>query len=172
MVLACWCCLLVGGCTPRQSRDQYEERLGGALAARTEVTGQLDGKELHTAADYDAAAKKVTNALDDLESDPPPGDVENAHERMVSGMEGLAALLSRLGRCESLGEHSAQDARACRQSIGQDVYDEIRNDFGEANTIYRQEGFSLPGLGSDGDTSGGNGGGDSLGGGSDGGDEL
>ena len=56
--------------------------------------------------------------------------------------------------------------KACRQSIGQDVYDAIRNDFDEANTIYREEGLALPGLGGDEDAE------DSLGEDPEGGDEL
>ncbi|MCB0877809.1 MAG: hypothetical protein KDC46_02360 [Thermoleophilia bacterium] len=165
LVLAIAC----AGCTPRQSQDQYEERLGNALAVRDSVSSELSGNQLTDAKAYDEAAAKVSAALDELDADPPPSNVKDAHERMVSGMEGLSVLLKRLGRCEALATASAQDRRACRQSIGQDVYDTIRNDFTEANTIYRQEGLSLAGLGSGDET----GGGDSLGGeNSDGGDEL
>lgn len=164
-LLAC-ACLLAVGCTARQSHEQYEERLSQALKARTSVTAQLDAGQLTTPQKYEAAAQRVTIALDELDADPPPRDVEAAHDSMVAGLEGLAALLDRLGRCEALGQASEQDRRACRQAIGQGVYDAIRNDFSEANTIYLEEGFSLPGLG-DGDEVG-----DSLGEDPEGGDEL
>jgi hypothetical protein len=72
---------------------------------------------------------------------------------------------------------SVEQGRACRHAITQDVYDEIRNDFGEANTIYRQEGILLPGLGGESGASGGGSGesgsgGDNLGDDPSGGDEL
>jgi hypothetical protein len=81
-------------------------------------------------------------------------------------MEGLVTLLDRLGRCEALARASEQDRRACRQSIGQDVFDTIRNDFTEANTIYRQEGLSLSGQGGESEAE------DSLDDDPEGGDEL
>ena len=145
-LLACACALAVG-CTPRQSQDQYEQRLDNALTVRSEVSAALDSNQYRDAAAYDQAVVKVNAALDELDADPPPRNLVDAHERMVEGMEGLAILLDRLGRCEALLKASAQDRRACRQAIGQDVFDTIRNDFTEANTIYRQEGLSLPGLG-------------------------
>ncbi|MCW2955381.1 MAG: hypothetical protein JWO69_250 [Thermoleophilia bacterium] len=163
--------LVLSGCTARQSRDQYETRLEQAVSVRTEVTGDLDERELGSMESFETATDEVSRALRELDADAPPRDVEDAHERMVRGLEGLVALLDRRGRCEALVQHSEQDARACRQSIGQDVYDQIRNDFGEADTIYRQEGFSLPGMGGgEGETDGG----DDLDGGAapDGGDEL
>lgn len=147
VVLVTCSCLVLAGCTARQSRDQYEERLDQALKARAEVTSQLDGQQLKSAEDYKAAAARVTAAMDALDADPPPRDVEAAHDSMLRGMDGLATLLSRLGRCEALGSVSEQDRRACRAAIDQTVYDEIRNDFREANTIYLEEGFSAPELG-------------------------
>lgn len=164
-------CVLASGCTARQSRTEYEDRLKQALEVRQQVVGKLDGHQLTTQAQYDDAAKLVNASLDELDSDPPPRDARDGHDSMVAGMEGLASLLGRLGRCEGLGAVSDQDQRACRQGISQDVYDEIRNDFSEANTIYRSEGFSLPGLGSA-DEGDGGGGGDNLSGGTNGGDKL
>ncbi|MCW2961003.1 MAG: hypothetical protein JWM25_733 [Thermoleophilia bacterium] len=157
------------GCTARQSTEQYEQRLEQALSVRSKVTDQLDTRSISDPNAFAAASKQVVSALDELDADPPPRAVVDAHDRMVQGLEGLAALLDRMGRCEELTKASEQDARACRQSISQDVYDEIRNDFGEADTIYRQEGFSLPGLGSGEDKADGS---DQLGGATDGGDEL
>jgi hypothetical protein len=142
---------VVSGCTARQSQDEYEQRLERAVAVRDDVSARMNAHELETSADYDAASRRVGSALDELDADAPPRDLEDAHDRMVDGLDGLAALLQRLGRCEALAKASEQDRRACRQSIGQDTYDTIRNDFVEANTIYRQEGVSLPGLGSGGD---------------------
>jgi hypothetical protein len=131
------------------------------------VAQQLDQRTLADAGAFEAAAQEVRSSLDELDADPPPRNLQDAHESMVSGMEGLSTLLDRLGRCEALAQASQQDRRACRQSIGQDVYDAIRNDFDEANTIYREEGLSLPGLG------GGENSEDSLGEGDpEGGDEL
>lgn len=162
------CCVLVAvGCTPRQSQDQYEERLEHAIAVRQGISVRLAQRELDSAASYQQAAMEVNAALDELDADPPPSDLQAAHDRMVEGMEGLAILLDKLGRCEALAQASAQDRRACRQSIGQDVYDTIRNDFTEANTIYRQEGLSLPGLGGEDEAQQ-----DSLGEEPDGGDAL
>lgn len=158
--------LVLGGCTARQSQDQYEERLDQALTVRQGVAQQLDQHSYGDAQAYDAASQEVLSSLDELDADPPPRNLQDAHESMVSGMEGLATLLDRLGRCEELADASSQDRRACRQSIGQDVYDAIRNDFDEANTIYREEGLALPGLGGD------EGAGDSLGEDPEGGDEL
>ena len=162
----------LAGCTARQSRDQYGERLEQALATRAEVTGQMEREDLRSATEYARASHEVTASLEELDADPPPRGLGAAHERMVTGLEGLAALLARLGRCESLARASAQDRRACRQSIDQQVYDEIRNDFDEADTIYRQEGFSLSGLGGGGDEGGGGGAADALGDDPSGGDEL
>lgn len=135
------------GCTARQSQDQYEGRLEQALQVRTDVSEKLQQRAFADANAYDIASQEVLSSLDELDADPPPKNLQAAHESMVSGMEGLATLLDRLGRCEALAKASDQDRRACRQSIGQDVYDAIRNDFAEANTIYREEGLSLAGLG-------------------------
>ncbi len=157
---------VLGGCTARQSQDQYEGRLEHALQVRADTAQKLEQHGFADAAAYDLAAQDVVAALDELDADPPPRNLVDAHESMVSGLEGLAALLDRLGRCESLAQASAQDRRACRQSISQDVYDAIRNDFAEANTIYREEGLALPGLGGDEDAE------DSLGEDPEGGDEL
>lgn len=161
--------LLASGCTARQSRDQYESRLAAALETRTSVTNQLDRRSLASAAAYDQASEQVQSAAAELDADAPPKDVQHAHDRMMQGLDGLAALLDRRGRCERLAATAEQDARACRKSISQDVYDEIRNDFGEADTIYREEGFALPGMGGGEDQQGG---GDQLDDAADGGDEL
>jgi hypothetical protein len=158
--------LVLGGCTARQSQDQYEERLEQALAVRHDVAQKMDQQSFADAKDYQLASEQVLGSLDELDADPPPRNLQDAHDSMVSGMEGLATLLDRLGRCEALAQASQQDRRACRQSIGQDVYDAIRNDFDEANTIYREEGLSLPGLGGE------EGAEDSLGEDPEGGDEL
>lgn len=158
--------LLLGGCTARQSQDQYESRLEQALSIREDVSTKLDERGYADAPAYDIAAQQVLSSVEELDADPPPRNLQHAHESMVSGMEGLAALLDRLGRCEALARASDQDRRACRQSIDQDVFDAIRNDFDEANTIYREEGLSLPGLGGDEDAE------DSLGEDPEGGDEL
>lgn len=149
--------LVLGGCTARQSQDQYEGRLEQALKVRQETSQKLEQRAFADAAAYELASQDVLAALDELDADPPPRNLEHAHQSMISGLEGLSALLDKLGRCEALLQASAQDRRACRQSISQDVYDTIRNDFAEANTIYREEGLALPGLGSD------EGAGDSLG---------
>ena len=155
--LAVAAALLASGCTARQSQDQYEERLDRSLQVRQDVSTKLEQRSYADAQAYEVASNEVLAALDELDADPPPRNLESAHDTMVSGMEGLATLLDRLGRCEALATASQQDRRACRQSIGQDVYDEIRNDFAEANTIYREEGLSLSGLGGE------EGAGDSLG---------
>jgi hypothetical protein len=165
-LLSC-ACVLAASCTPRQSQDQYETRLERAVQVREDVATRLSARQLTSADEYETAAAQVSAALEELEADPPPRNLVQGHDRMVLGMEGLAILLGRLGRCEALVRASEQDRRACRQSIGQDVYDTIRNDFTEANTIYRQEGLSLTGLG------GGTGSGeDSLGEEIEGGDAL
>jgi hypothetical protein len=169
VVLLAVACFVAAGCTARQSQEQYEERLDGALGTRDEVSGMLSGGGERTPEAFDAASDKVSIALDELDADPPPGNLQPAHDRMVEAMEALAVLLDRLGRCEALTAASEQDARACRQSIGQDVYDDIRNDFNEANTIYRQEGLSLARLGGEEDGGGAD---DSLGEEPAGGDEL
>jgi hypothetical protein len=143
--------LTLTACTARQSQDQYEERLDQAVATRTTVSGQLAGDDLADADAYAAAAAEVERAVDELDADAPPRNLQDAHERMVAGMQGLGVLLERLGRCEALARADEQDRRACRQAIGQDAYDTIRNDFDEANTIYRQEGVSVAGIGGDDD---------------------
>jgi hypothetical protein len=165
-VLLALACALAAGCTARQSSEQYEDRLEQAIATRTEVSSQMEANQLRTADQYDVAEQKLLVALDQLDADPPPRDVIAGHEAMVAGLEGLGVLLGRLGRCESLRNASEQHRRACRQAIRQEVYDEIRNDFTEANTIYRGAGISVPGLGDD------DGSGDTLGRDPEGGDEL
>ena len=162
VALALVCAVVLVGCAARQSDGQYQERLEQALAIRIEVTNRLEREEFDDRAAYEAAAEQVRTALDELDADPPPRGIQQGHERMIAALEGLSTLLVRLGRCEALGERSEQDGRACRQSIGQDVYDEIRNDFGEADTIYREEGFTLPGLGGGTDEGDGADGGDTL----------
>jgi hypothetical protein len=150
ILLLLTCALLpVAGCAARQSKDQYQDRLTHAATVRTSVSDELARNHYSSPDQYAHAAQQVTDAADELSADQPPRGVASAHERMLAGMDGLQALLSRLGRCAALKSASDQDARACRQSISQDVYDEIRNDFGEADTIYRQEGLSLPGQGGD-----------------------
>ncbi|MCW2974135.1 MAG: hypothetical protein JWN72_2408 [Thermoleophilia bacterium] len=145
---------MAAGCAARQSRDQYQDRLTQAVEVRTTVSDALAAHQLADQAAYEQASQRVTRAIDDLDADPPPSDLADAHSSMLDGLDGLQALLGRLGRCEALSKASDQDARACRQSISQDVYDEIRNDFTEADTIYRQEGLSLPGLGDEGGDTG------------------
>jgi hypothetical protein len=144
----------VAGCTPRQSRDQYQDNLSAAIEVRTTVSAALTNHTYTTAAAYDQASDQVTSTIGQLDADKPPRGLGDAHQRMLDGLDGLQALLSRLGRCEALTTASRQDSQACKQSITQDVYDEIRNDFTEADTIYRQEGLSLPGLGDGGTESG------------------
>jgi hypothetical protein len=164
--LAAWVCLLTmsvviaAGCTARQSREQYEERLASATDVRIQITKALTSNQFTTQEQYTEAAASVADALAALDADAPPQAVAAGHERMVEALEALEILLTRRGRCAALERVSAQDARACRMSIEQSVYDEIRNNFGEADTIYREEGYSLTGI-PDGD-----------GGTSDGGDEL
>ena len=153
-IVACCVVLLCTGCTPRQSKDQYQERLSNAVAVRNDVSNGLTRHQYSSGAEYTQAMKRVVDASDELSSDQPPRGLGDAHEQMVAGMEGLQVLLSRLGRCADLESTSHQDARACRQSISQDVYDEIRNDFEEADTIYRQDGLSLPQDGGDGRSAG------------------
>lgn len=144
LLLAGCACLLLTSCTARQSRDQYEQRLSAAAAVRVEVSRAFNAGQLHGRTQHEAAAERVERALRDLDADPPPRSAQDAHDAMVRGMQGLAALLRRVAECEAL---AAQQQRArCRDQIPPDVFDEIRNDFAEANTIYRQEGFSLPGL--------------------------
>lgn len=142
------------GCAPRQSRDQYQDRLTGAVSTRLSVSDALSKQAYTTKEQYEAAAQRVATAKHQLDTDQPPRGLSDAHQSMLDGLEGLQALLSRLGRCAALADHAEQDARACRQSISQGVYDEIRNDFTEADTIYRHEGFSLPTTGDGGASKG------------------
>ncbi|MBC7460000.1 MAG: hypothetical protein H7287_01425 [Thermoleophilia bacterium] len=146
--------LVTSGCAARQSRDQYQDRVTRAVEVRTAVSDSLARHQLAGQVAYDQASERVAGAMDELDADPPPRGLGDAHSRMLDGLDGLQALLGSLGRCEALSKASQQDARACRQSISQDVYDEIRNDFTEADTIYRHEGLSLPGLGAGGSTAG------------------
>ena len=158
--------LVLGGCTARQSQDQYEERLEQALVVRQGVSEQLDQDSLDDPEAFDFAGREVRGALDDLDADPPPRNLQGAHDRMVEGLEGMVVLLDRMGQCHGAAQASAGDRRVCRQAIRQDFFDEIRNDFDEANTIYQAEGLALPGLGGD------EGAGGSPGGDPEGGDEL
>jgi hypothetical protein len=141
--------LLAVGCAPRQDPSEYEDRLDKALTVRNTAVEQLDGSKLQDEAQYRTLRDQVQGALDELDSEPPPKDYSKGHELMVDGLDGLAVLLGKLGRCEALNKSSLQDARACRQSIGQDVFDTLRNNFAESDAIYRQEGLSLPALGGD-----------------------
>lgn len=167
MAVACAVLLLASGCTARASQEQYEERLERALQVRDEVLGQLDQRELVGEQQYDDAAAKLRSARQQLDEDAPPKPLEPAHEVLLDALSGLERLLDRLGRCEADPKATEQQLVACRQEIGQDAYDTIRNDFAEANTIYRQEGLSLAGLGGDGSQGEVN-----IGEGPEGGDEL
>lgn len=162
LLLAC-ACVTLAGCAARQSKEQYQERLEAAGKVRQQVSVRVNGDQLSSEGDYAEAARSLREAADELDSDRPPRNVEPAHDAMVQGLEGLADLLELLAACEG---RSDQERRACRQDISQEVFDEVRNDFGEANTIYRQEGFSLPGAGD------GNGADDGPGVDPEGGDEL
>ncbi|MCW2927711.1 MAG: hypothetical protein JWM86_1679 [Thermoleophilia bacterium] len=142
------------GCTARQSREQYDERLAMAAKVRDEVTEGLDSERIHTEPQLREAAAKLDAAVDELDADPPPRAAQAAHERMVAGLEGMSALVLQLGRCASLESAARDEARACRRAIEPSVYDDIRNDFDEANTIYREKGFTLPGTGGEGGDSG------------------
>lgn len=132
---------IAGGCTQRQSQDQYEERLQDAVEARDQAVDQVTYGKLTDDTQYAEAIKRVRHASDELDADAPPKQLEAGHERMVAGMAGLARLLELLQRCDA---HDTSEARLqCRSDIEPDVYDTIRNDFEEANTIYRQEGLSI-----------------------------
>lgn len=168
------CALVVlAGCQARQSQEQYEERLGAVALVRAEVVEGLERGKYADAEAYERASERVSAAIEQLDVDPPPRALRTAHDRMIGGMGGLAILLDRLARCEERAEASQQDRRACRQSIGQEAYDAIRNDFEEANTIYREEGVPIDGdEGAGGGGFGGDGGGDSLDEDPEGGDAL
>lgn len=148
--VACCAVLLAAGCTSRQPEGEYVDQLERALAARNDVIRQLDEGELGDASMYDAAADDITEAMDQLDVEPPPKRYEDAHELLVQALDGLAVLLGKLGRCERLAVDRPQDARACRQSIGQDVFDGLRNDFRESDAIYREEGLTMSQLAFDG----------------------
>lgn len=160
LVIACSLAVAVG-CTARQGEEEYADRLGLALTARNDVVQQLDGGQLDDERALRGAASRVRGALEELDADAPPKRYESAHELMVGALDGLSVLLGKLARCEALEETSRQDGRACRQAIGQDVFDSLRNDFRESDAIYRTEGLSLPQLGG-GDEEPGSGGGDVL----------
>lgn len=145
LLLAC-ASLTVAGCAARQSKEQYQERLEAAGGVRQQVSVRVNGDQLSSQGDYEEAVRSLREAADELDSDLPPRNVQAAHDAMVQGLEGLADLLELLATCEG---RTDQERRACRQDISQEVFDEVRNDFDEANTIYREEGFSLPGAGSE-----------------------
>lgn len=151
----------LAGCTARQSRDQYEERLTAAIEVRTAATVGIEKDQFHTAAQWREAVDRVNAALDELDADPPPKDAVEAHERFIEGMENLSGLLGRYGRCAALEQRTPDDARLCRQKIDQSAFDSVRNDFAEADTIYRQIGYGLPGMAGQEEAGGG---GDDLGG--------
>jgi hypothetical protein len=139
--------LTAPGCTARQSEAQYEERLAAALEVRTEAARGLEQSSYTTAAQWRGAADRVSDAAIELDADPPPRRAEAAHDRFLSGMEALAGLLSRRGRCAGLQLRQPKDAAACLRGIDQSAYDTVRNDFAEADSIYREIGFALPGMG-------------------------
>lgn len=156
-------CLLVTGCaTTRQSESEYTKRLDTALEARNGAIDQLDARKLEDEADYRSMQDRVQGALQDLDVEAPPKAYVKAHQIQVDALDGLAVLLGKLGRCEALEERALQDARACRQSIGQDVFDTLRNEFTESDAIYRQEGLSSPALGGEDDDQADSNGGDVL----------
>ena len=160
LLVAC-AAVLASGCTARQGDEEYADRLGRALTVRNEVVQQLDGDKLGDERGYREAASRVRGALEELDADAPPKRYDRAHEVLVGALDGLSVLLGKLGRCEALEKTARQDARACRQAIGQDVFDTLRDDFRESDAIYRTEGLSLPQLGGE-DEQSGSGGGDVL----------
>ena len=162
-VIAASACLVLAGCSARQSKEQYEEHLADAMKVRTEVTSGLDAQQFESPAQFEEASKRIAAAREDLDEAPPPRNLQGAHDAMLRGMDGLADVLDQLGQCAAL---DTNQQASCRRAIDQSVYDEIRNDFDEANTIYQAEGISSVGDGGDEET------GDSPGEDPEGGDEL
>lgn len=155
--------LLVCGCTARQTEDEYSEHLERALTARNDAVDKLDANALPDQAAYKAAAKRLRDSVREVNGEPPPKQYQDAHDLLVDSLEDFAVLLGKLGRCKKFEIDAPQDARACNQSIGQEVFDELRNDMRESDAIYRQEGLALSQLSDDGtDDASSGGGGDVL----------
>lgn len=137
--------VLGAACTARQSDDQYGERLEVAIATREDVRSRVSSDALTSAADLRSAGRDLDEVADDLDVDPPPQAVEQGHERMLDGMEALRVLVQRLATCVSGGAPVGRTVRMCRNRIDQSVFDDIENDFAEADTIFAAEGFEVPG---------------------------
>lgn len=135
---------LLGGCTNRESSDAYEERIAKIYTLRTATISGLASASQTDVDQYAEAQRKISQAAEQLEAVDPPRDVQQAHDRYVEALYGLSKLLANLadcGRAESGGDDAA---RACRRKLSGERIDEVRNDFAEADTIYRHEGYKLP----------------------------
>lgn len=134
------------GCTSRQTEAEYTTNVQRALTTRNKVSDALDKGDLRTSDQLREASEEVASARSGLDSSPPPATFTAAHNKFVETLDGFETLIRRQLRCAELDRYAAQDARACRLSIKQSVFDELRNDFREADAIYRNAGLTLEGL--------------------------
>lgn len=142
--------LISTGCTQRETRGQYEKELARIHQLRTATLHELDGEQ-DDVRYLTRARMAILDAVDDMKRISPPREVERAHQRYISSLEGMADVLARMASCARLersitSESEAGEGRAaeCRQAIDSTILDQIENDFSEAEAIYRQEGYDLP----------------------------
>jgi hypothetical protein len=129
-----------GGAMPRA---QYERELGKIHDKRNQAVGQLNSAEPDDVQFFVDTQRDMQLAAQDLDRIRPPGDLKQAHKAYVESLYGLAQVLGRLADCARLGKRDEQAARDCRRKIDQSLLDEEQNDFDEAYTIYREQGFKL-----------------------------
>lgn len=87
--------LFAAGCGGDDKEDYVKEfnKVGTTLertltSLGTELTGSTDPKQIATK--LEEGAKALTDAAGDLDGIDPPGDAEQAHEKIVSGVKDLA----------------------------------------------------------------------------------
>lgn len=134
--------LIAPGCGGLEP-GQYERELVKIHDRRIESVGKLGSADTGDVKFYAGQQKQMQLAADDLDRIQPPGEVRKAHDTYVDSLYGLARVMGKLADCARLQQRSELRARACRAAIEQSLLDEVQNDFFEAYTILRHEGYDL-----------------------------
>ncbi|HYF24585.1 MAG TPA: hypothetical protein VD931_02495 [Baekduia sp.] len=94
--VSCALALLVAGCGGGPDKDEYVKefnQVGNTLertltSLGTDITGSTDPKEIGTK--LDDGAKALDDAAKELDELEPPDDAQEAHDKIVSGVQDLA----------------------------------------------------------------------------------
>lgn len=137
------CASMIIGCEARQSHEQYEENLHALDLVRLEQAQMLQQKRFQDPQELTSAARDLRKAAKNLDSSSPPRDAQDAHVRMLEAVDGLIDILQTLATCMERSAQLRSTSAHCSASVDQASYDETRNDFLEASTIYKQSGYEI-----------------------------